>query len=211
MSIHRCVFCREEFEVLYPELWAYRLPGSNSFFCSWRCLRADEKRGRDKKMSGMKKMITPEMEKKAVQIAIDGGDPRPYLRDECGSRNPVAMWGHIRAKVRDQDPETFLKLPGSLKSARTEAKAEPKAEPKEAKSEPADAGKLPKITKPVSYAGLEVSAVRDPNLGEFYRDHDHNCVDWRTGMGEEVRLSVEGWKIMAERLAKILQVLGVSA
>ena len=156
MSIHRCVFCREEFEVLYPDLWDYRLPGSNSFFCSWRCLRADEKRG-ERKMSGAVRKITPEMEKKAAQIAIDGGDPRPYLRDECGSKNPVALWGHIRQKLRDQDPETFARLPGSLKRKAAPEKAED-APAEEEKSEPADAGKLPKITKPATAGSAAANA-----------------------------------------------------
>ena len=69
----------------------------------------------------------------------------------------------------------------------------------------------PKITKPVMYDELEVSAVRDHDLGEFYRDHDHNCIDWRNPFGDEVSLGVAGWKTMAERLVKILNVLGVSA
>ena len=69
----------------------------------------------------------------------------------------------------------------------------------------------PKITKPVMYDGLEVSAVRDHDLGEFYRDHDHNCIDWRNPFGDEVSLGVAGWKTMAERLTKILNVLGVDA
>lgn len=69
----------------------------------------------------------------------------------------------------------------------------------------------PKITKPVTYDGLEVSAVRDHDLGEFYYDHDHNCIDWRNPFGDEVSLGVAGWKTMAQRITKILNVLGVDA
>lgn len=71
--------------------------------------------------------------------------------------------------------------------------------------------KIGPATKPMTLDGLEVSAVRDHELGEFYYDHDHNCIDWRNPFGDEVSLGVNGWKIMAQRITKILNVLGVGA
>ena len=223
MSIHQCPVCRKTFDALYPDLWAYKRGGTSNiqFFCSWGCLREnDKKKGENRTMRGAT-MITPEMEKEAVRIAIEGGNPRDYLAS-CGSKNPSAKWSLIRAKLKDHDPETYGKLPGRVMNKPTAGDA--MAAAKEAadtffgqcedmglKLETPETPEKPKITKPVNYDGLEVSAVRDPNLGEFYYDHDHNCIDWRNGLGDEVSLPISGWKIMVDRLAKILQALGVDA
>lgn len=207
MSVHRCVYCRKEFEVLYPDMWAYR-QGMTTYFCSWKCLRADEKRG-ERKMSGAVRKITPEMEKKAAQIAIDGGDPRPYLRDECGSKNPVALWGHIRQKLRDQDPETFAKLPGSLKRKAAPEKAED-APAEEAKDTPAA-----EAEKDTGAAAAEdeytTSAVRHTMLGEFYYDEKHGCMDWRAPDGAEASMAPGAWRKLAREIPVILKRLGVRA
>lgn len=56
------------------------------------------------------KKVTLEQKKEAVRIAIKGGDPVNYLR-VCGSRDPGQMWAMIRAKLRKDNPEIFLKLP----------------------------------------------------------------------------------------------------
>jgi hypothetical protein len=69
----------------------------------------------------------------------------------------------------------------------------------------------PKITGPVNYDGLEVAAVRHPDLGEFYYDRKYGSIDWRTPEGDEVSLGQAWWKQMAEDLPKILRVLGVDA
>ena len=54
-----------------------------------------------------------------------------------------------------------------------------------------------------------VTAVKNSILGEFYYDHDHNCIDWRTGVGDEVSLEVDGWKKLERNLLGILRYLGV--
>ena len=56
-----------------------------------------------------------------------------------------------------------------------------------------------------------MTAIMDQNLGEFHFDCDRNSVEWRTGAGEEVMLSVDGWRMLMDRLPEILKVLGVSA
>ena len=63
----------------------------------------------------MPQKVTPEQKKKAVQIAIDGGDPYEFLR-ECGSLNPAKIWGLIRAHMKEEDPETFSKIPDLRKN-----------------------------------------------------------------------------------------------
>jgi hypothetical protein len=230
MSIHECPECRREFEVLYPDLWAYKSgKGTNTrYICSWCCLRRYEKKGGDH----VKKIFTDEQREAVFQAAVSGGNPIRLL-EEYGAKNPTAQWTAFKKKWKAEAPEKYAALPEKYKPRAEQAPEMPtvkldgplKIETPEASHVQltessitiskdkivAAVSSKPKITKPLTYSGLEVSAVRDPNLGEFYRDIDHNCIDWRNGVGDEVSLSISGWKIMVERLAKILQVLGVDA
>ena len=52
----KCSWCGKEFTVLYPDLWVYKV--GKKWFCTWKCLRADEKKGEDE-MPRMKKDGTP--------------------------------------------------------------------------------------------------------------------------------------------------------
>ena len=51
-----CHQCGKEFDVLYPDLWRYKR--GNKWFCSWHCLRADEK-GEETVATRLKKDGTP--------------------------------------------------------------------------------------------------------------------------------------------------------
>lgn len=51
-----CHQCGKEFDVLYPDLWRYKR--GNKWFCSWHCLRADE-RGEEPMTTRLKKDGTP--------------------------------------------------------------------------------------------------------------------------------------------------------
>lgn len=70
-----------------------------------------------------------------------------------------------------------------------------------------------KIMNPYLSNGMAISAIYDEKLGEFYRnqrDEDKSrFIEWRTGYGDEVILSVDVWKMMADRLPEIMKVLGV--
>ena len=67
----------------------------------------------------------------------------------------------------------------------------------------------PKITRPVNYMGLDITAVRHPDLGEFYYDKKFNSIDWRTEGGDEVSMGPVFWKCLVNELPKIIAVLGV--
>ena len=176
--IQNCPVCGKAFDVLWPDQWLFNRKGR--FICSWSCLRAaDNKKGVEKRVK------LSEREQKAVDIALEGGNPVEFLKKE--SKNASAAWYHVKQKVKETDPETYAKLPARIV---TEKKPEPAEEPAEMDD-------------------LETTAVRDKNLGEFYFDHDHNCIDWRNGLGDEISLGISGWKIMVEKLPKILKKLGV--
>lgn len=55
------------------------------------------------------KRVTLEQKKKAVEIALGGGDPLAYLKS-IGSKQPPALWYAIRKGLQDADPDTFEKL-----------------------------------------------------------------------------------------------------
>lgn len=58
----------------------------------------------------MKIFITPENRQKAVDIAIQGGNPLRYL-EQCGAKNPSATWAYIKKLLRKSDPVRYEKVP----------------------------------------------------------------------------------------------------
>ena len=54
--VTRCSECGKHFDILYPDLWAYKT--GSKIFCSWHCLRADERKEEDE-MARLKKDGTP--------------------------------------------------------------------------------------------------------------------------------------------------------
>lgn len=78
----------------------------------------------DGKGKGMKQpKLTDAQKNKAVRIAIEGGDPREYLK-ECGSTNADAMWWSIKRKIKEEDPEKYEKLPKKLQGKEPAPKTE---------------------------------------------------------------------------------------
>ncbi len=113
-----CPVCGKFHAVHWPEFWVYRR--GNNYMCSERCLDVfvtreykertgwiDDYRRRKK---NMKRKITLEHKKKAVEIAIGGGDPMKYL-EECGAANPSASWWYIKKVLKEKDPELYAQLP----------------------------------------------------------------------------------------------------
>ena len=211
MEERKCPVCHKAFIVPSKSKWAYKK--MSQLICSWTCLRALEmKKGEDK---GMKAKVPDEVKQEAIRAAVAGGNPIETL--EPYTRNPKAMWWAIKAKVKETDPETYAKLP-DLRNMRKPAKEEKPVTAADAMAACQDAadtffgqcrdmGLLKEDEK--ADDDLETTAVRDVNLGEFYFDHDHNCIDWRNGLGDEVSLGPSGWKMMVKILPKILKKLGV--
>lgn len=157
----KCAECGKEFVVLYQDIWAYKR--GEKWLCSWKCLRAYDK---SKEGSSLRK-VTLDDKKKAVEIAISGGDPREYLGKLC--KAPDAMWSSIRKALKDSDPEAFAKLPRSIKGTKKKAPETHKEEEAEEKDEDFfSAGEdvkepePPKITQPIVYDGMVVRELEIP-------------------------------------------------
>ena len=77
--------------------------------------------------------------------------------------------------------------------------------------EDAETPEEPKVSevKPLTFDGMEISALRHQDLGEFYFDKKYNTIDWRTPEGDEVSLGPVWWKQLITDLPKIMKLLGV--
>ena len=199
--IAKCPVCRTERDILYPDKWVYKRGAR--YLCSYKCMRAYDAKESEKKMN---RTFTDEQREKAVQIAIAGGDPFEYLR-ECGSKGPTGLWQQIKKRLKEEDPDTYAMLPAKYKPVKKGQKKEvvKLAEPVEAM--PAEE-KTEKV-KPLTFDGMEITAIRHQDLGEFYYDKEYNSIDWRNQCGDEVSLNPGRWKLLLEDLPKIMKLLGV--
>ena len=177
-----------------------RFRGCISPWGTWFRLQKEELGRKDwqitdgKGQEGMKK-ITLENKKKAVEIALCGGNPLEYLKS-IGSANPSASWYYIKKSLQEADPGKYALLTGA--KPETEEKKEenemtccapstrkgvevPDEVPKEEdpvkpevvltiKSEDLtraidETPHASSITKPVNYDGFEVMALKSPDTG----------------------------------------------
>ena len=224
--MRKCPVCGKAFYVQFPEKWQYKR--ANQFICSWRCIRLLEK-GEE----NMPKLLTDEQRDFAVQIAISGTDPRPFLIS-CGSNAPEKLWSYIKQTIREKDPETYKKLPATLKGLRPPEDADPVKYVKltgPTRIETPEGNKLMDVDIPaapkqvIEIQGPDtdivkmekeckfderttVTAIRVKDLGEFYYDHKFESIDWRTPGGDEVSLGPIWWRQLAEDLPLILKKLG---
>lgn len=187
--VTRCTQCGKDFDILYPDLWAYKT--GSKIFCSWHCLRADERKEEDE-MARLKKDGTPwgkpgsktaaKVEKVPKVPAVEIPEPQVQPLNLQGGVN-YQLKVDEAAKQETEQPNAIQRLAAAMSSI-----------------------KVPEIAPEFE---LEVTAVRHKNYGEFYRDHDHNCIDWRTPCGDEMSLGVDAWKKLIRDLPEILKQLGV--
>lgn len=149
--------------------------------------------------------LTLENKKRAVEIAVSGASPMPFLRS-LGIKNASATWCLIKKGLQKADPETYARLPASFRKDAPELVANVDGP---IVMETPEGGQIEIAPKKENV--FEITGVRDKNLGEFHFDRDRNSLEWRTGAGEEVLMSVDGWRMLADRLPEIMKTLGVSA
>ena len=203
--ITNCAICGKSFDVLYPDLWRYKR--GSMFLCSWSCLRQF-----DEGEKAMNK-ITLKQKQKAVEIAIDGGNPIAYLKS-CGSSAPEKLWGYIKTVVKKKDPETFAKIPDLRRK---------KPEAPEAEAKPATL----KVDGPIRIQTKEpekvevVETPEKPNLieyrvtgisteaGDFQYFRKQGFLDWTTLDGTAVSMSLAEWAALMHVFPEVRRVLGV--
>ena len=196
--------------------------------------KKEEKRG----MTSM--ALTNEQRLHAAQIAIDGGDPRPYL-EECGILNTTGTWWTVKEWMKKNYPEMADKIPKKLEPADEYLKVKPdKGIPKETpekimgkdkdefekmptvnvdgplRIETPEANKVeivevpekPKITKPLMHSGKKAIGW-EGDFGTYIYDQRHGYIDYEGNDGDEISLTVEGWKNWLIEVREVAQLLGV--
>jgi hypothetical protein len=217
--MYTCPICGKYHVVTWPQFYVYRR--GTTYYCSENCMfvgvtrdtqelnKAIRKRV-NKKMAA-KKVITELIADKSVQIALDGGDPRPFLA-ENGSRNPDSTWWRIRAELKELDPDKYNSLPDRIPRKKVEQVPTVKLSGP-LKIETPEAEKVQIVETPEKPKKQEkkytVTGIRTEQFGEFYYDKKFESIDWRTVEGDEVSLSPLGWKNLMEELPDILDALGV--
>ena len=178
--------------------------------------------------------ITDEQRNKAIEIALDGGDPKPFLK-ECGSIAPDKLWHYIKMQLKKKQPEVYEQLAKGRREKTVEVPEKVPAvkfedvkkaimeipqikvdgplrveTPEGNKVEVVEIPEKPKkITAPLTYNGYTVCCIESKVFGRFYFDRDHNHLDWTTYEGEEVSFTPAGWKAFMEELPKVAAILGV--
>ena len=228
-----CPQCGKVFWIEHPDLWAYKRNGR--YMCSWGCLRKHD----GKEANGMEKqktILTEDQKTTAVEMALEGQSPIPYLK-ELGCKNPYTSWKFIRGWARNvYSAEDCARLPEGFRSqlgeraekarkAREEAAEETEEEPKiellydtsiaeEYRREhpemyaQAEELKLKKATviNGMQVENVQVTAIRT-DLGEFYWDRKYRTIDWRNNEGDEVSMDPEGWRKLREEIPMMMKVL----
>lgn len=184
-SMGHCSQCGKDFSMLYPHLWRYKT--GNKLFCSWHCLRADERKEEDE-MARLKKDGTP------------WGKPGPKTAAKA-TKVPTVPAVEIPEKLNLQGGVNY--------QLKVDEAAKQEVQPMNPMQRLAAAMSSIKVPEVAPEFELEITAVRHKNYGEFYRDHDHNCIDWRTPGGDEMSLSVDAWKKLIRDLPEIIRQLGV--
>ena len=219
--IQNCPVCGKGFDIMWPHLWAYKRTGN--YYCSWKCLRTMDKEKEERPIMprGTTRLGKPQNEE-AIRIALSGGNPLKYLED-CGSKNPSAAWYNIKMKLKDNDPETYEKLPKKIQ--RKDAKptlADAMTGMKDAADtffgQCEDMGlKLDKqeelkVFQPVKYDGMTVREI-EGGFGRYRRSdvHDSTYIDFEYTEGADViSLTDKQWRCLMEELIHAAEILGVS-
>lgn len=122
-AVKRCKECGKEFAVITPERWAYKRTVQQSatgsryiFWCSWGCLRANEKKEENKKMIKEQEKKKPGR-KPRTEVTIETADklPEKDLKEERGRRIAAALDKADQARQEMIDGIELLK-PAALRS-----------------------------------------------------------------------------------------------
>jgi len=213
-----CRTCGKRFSVLYPDLWAYKEGNQSNriWYCSWKCLRAarpgDERKGDITPIMKIRRDRLPLV--KELLAELDAGrDPVKYL-EGIGYADPNQAYMEAKKWARQNQPELAKKFPTRRmpkpkdKVKVLDGKEYEKAEAISAEPlriQPMDEPE-PQPEEPDDWA---VTAIRHPDLGEFYHDVKRKSIDWRTITGDEVDMDLPGWTNLSEELPRILKKLGV--
>ena len=118
-EVRRCRNCGKPFAILHPTRWAYkRAKGARyEYFCSWGCLRADEKKDERKRKEAEEvaketRVRRDKRETLEELIEVYEGEckaPVEFLQ-ECGYKNPEDAWHEMKTWSRRNAPDLYERL-----------------------------------------------------------------------------------------------------
>ena len=118
-EVRRCRNCGKPFAILHPTRWAYkRAKGARyEYFCSWGCLRADEKKDERKRKEAEEvaketRVRRDKRETLEELIEVYEGEckaPVEFLQ-ECGYRNPEDAWHEMKTWSKRNAPDLYERL-----------------------------------------------------------------------------------------------------
>ena len=198
--MNNCPICGRRHCIHWPQFWPYRR--GPTYYCSDSCMDVDivkdiqllqeVKRKRSaKKMTRMKKDGTPAKK------------PGPKKKIETPESNMT--------RVASKAPETpeqvpAVKLTGPIRIETPEPEKVQVETPEKADYELKKP--LNKIVGPCHIDKFLITAIKHPDLGEFYYDKKFKAVDWRTPEGDEVSMNPSAWNSLLNELPHILRILG---
>ena len=111
-----CGVCGKRIVIPDPRFYVYKR--GDVFFCDQNCMivyktkltrEASGFNTKRKEEEDMNHKLTKEIKKRAVEIAMEGGDFLGYLKKN-GAKNPSAAWWYIKATLEKADPEKYMEL-----------------------------------------------------------------------------------------------------
>ena len=114
----KCKNCGKPISVLAPSRWGYKKRNRNSswdYFCTWKCLREDEKKHEKKQKAAEEEKKTAAYRdredeiRRLIRVVKDGGDQYEHLKDE-GYTNPKDTMRRLRLQAKDEYPELYTEI-----------------------------------------------------------------------------------------------------
>lgn len=174
--------------------------------------------GKEKNNMPRKARYTDAQRDEAIRIALNGGTPIPYLEETVGYEEGWLGWASIKKWAKRSKPEIYAKLPARLptkndygRKKRTVSARPVKETAKPAEGKPeevlaAEPEKTP-ATGPLTFKGKPVTAIVDPDFGEFHRKGD--WIDWETNDGAVISFTIVEWrKLFKEAGPEIFGAIG---
>ena len=112
----RCKHCGKPISILHPSQWGYKVrnkKGGWNYFCTWKCLRADERKEQKqvqaeepgKETKNNRVQVLEEM----LDAVSDGRDVYDYLRD-MGYADPKDTLRRLRITAKKEAPKLYTKM-----------------------------------------------------------------------------------------------------
>ena len=167
--------------------------------------KPNKKKEKKKFMNPKQKQFTAEQKAECVRIAVEGGDPKPYIKS-LGFKNPPGAWHNVKEWYRRNDPEMFKKIPDRVgrvvgRDLQLEAGGNYQLSV-------AETPEQPKIDKPLMHSGKKAIGW-EGDFGTYIYDRKQGYIDYESNDGEEMSMPVDAWRDWMKEIHEVAQLMGV--